>query len=131
MPRDRGKVPERTRHSEDTLDKVYFGLASAGITGQLAIDAVNAMQNEGILFRERAEEIISNSYEVPMATPELLQAVLAERERQIQLGYTLEHDKASGPYHLLGVVVELLRKKEQVKALATLMALAMILPIES
>lgn len=38
---------------EQTLTKVYAGLEAAGITGQDAIDAVNQMQNEGILFRER------------------------------------------------------------------------------
>lgn len=40
-------------HDEQTLTKVYAGLEAAGITGQDAIDAVNQMQNEGILFRER------------------------------------------------------------------------------
>lgn len=53
MVRDRGKRPERVvTHSEDTLFKVYAGLAAAGISGQQAIDAVNQMQNQGILFRE-------------------------------------------------------------------------------
>jgi len=55
MTRDRGAQPERVVHDDQTVAKVYFALASAGITGQLAIDAVNQMQNQGILFRERDE----------------------------------------------------------------------------
>lgn len=43
-------------YDEDTLRKVYAGLEAAGVTGQQAIDAVNQMLNEGILFRERAPE---------------------------------------------------------------------------
>lgn len=56
MTRDRGKQPERVVNNDTTLAKVYFGLANAGVTGQQAIDAVNQMQNEGILFREREPE---------------------------------------------------------------------------
>lgn len=56
MARDRGRHAERVVHDDSTLAKVYFGLAQAGITGQLAIDAVNQMQNEGILFREREKD---------------------------------------------------------------------------
>lgn len=55
MTRDRGKRVERVSHTEDTLVEVYFGLAAAGVTGQQAIDAVNQMQNRGILFRVRDE----------------------------------------------------------------------------
>jgi hypothetical protein len=44
---------------EDTLPKVYAGLRAAGITGQQAVDAVNQMQNQGILFRERAPEPVA------------------------------------------------------------------------
>lgn len=40
-------------HDEKTLRKVYMGLAAAGVTGQTATDAVNEMQNQGVLFRER------------------------------------------------------------------------------
>jgi hypothetical protein len=40
-------------HDEKTLRKVYMGLAAAGVIGQTATDAVNEMQNQGILFRER------------------------------------------------------------------------------
>lgn len=130
MARDRGKVPDRTSFSEDTIFKVYKGLELAGFKGAVAMDIVNQIQNQGILFRERTEETVVSSLEIPVASPELLIEVMTERARQIDLGYTLEHDKAKGPYHLLGVVVELLRRKEQVKALATLMALAMILPVE-
>jgi len=55
MGRDRGKQPERISHSDDTLFKVYAGLAAAGITGQVAQDAVTEMQNQGILFGERED----------------------------------------------------------------------------
>lgn len=40
-------------HDEQTLTKVYEGLAAAGVIGEQAIDAVFQMQNRGILFRER------------------------------------------------------------------------------
>ena len=48
-----GQEPPVEYHDEDTLTKVYVGLESAGVTGQQAVDAVNQMQNKGILFRER------------------------------------------------------------------------------
>ena len=44
---------EELHHDEDTLKKVYEGLLKAGIFGQQAVDAVNQMQNQGILFREK------------------------------------------------------------------------------
>lgn len=56
MARDRGKQPERVSHNDMTLFKVSMGLKAAGITGQLAIDAIAEMQNQGILFRERTAE---------------------------------------------------------------------------
>lgn len=37
----------------ETLDKVYDALATIGITEAQAINAVNAMQARGIIFRER------------------------------------------------------------------------------
>ena len=43
---------EELHHDENTLRKVYEGLLAAGIFGQQAVDAVNQMQNQGILFRE-------------------------------------------------------------------------------
>lgn len=52
-----------THHDEGTLMKVYKALAANGLEGQDAIDVISDMQNEGILFRERAsdEEIGSTS----------------------------------------------------------------------
>lgn len=47
------EVSETTHDDEQTLAKVYGGLADAGIVGQQAIDAVFQMQNHGVLFRER------------------------------------------------------------------------------
>ena len=48
-------VPVTTTHNEQTLRKVYLGLAAAGIRSQRAIDAVTQMQNQGILFCEKTE----------------------------------------------------------------------------
>lgn len=39
-------------HDENTLRKVYEGLLKAGIFGQQAVDVVNEIQNQGILFCE-------------------------------------------------------------------------------
>jgi hypothetical protein len=50
MPRDRGARPERAVSQDPAVAKVYFGLAKAGITGQLAIDAVSCMMAEGVIF---------------------------------------------------------------------------------
>lgn len=41
-------------HDEGALRKVYLGLWQEGIYGQKAADVVSALQNVGILFRERA-----------------------------------------------------------------------------
>lgn len=46
---------EETTYNEDTLLKVYATLTKYGMTNERAIDAVAAMQNDGILFRERKE----------------------------------------------------------------------------
>lgn len=42
-------------YDEQTLTKVYEGLADAGVIGQQAKNAVFQMQNRGILFRERSQ----------------------------------------------------------------------------
>lgn len=41
--------------TEATLFKVYKALRATGLTEQQAEDAINEMQNAGILFRERPE----------------------------------------------------------------------------
>ncbi|HET9725768.1 MAG TPA: hypothetical protein VFP28_02560 [Gemmatimonadales bacterium] len=41
-------------YDEGTLGKVYGALLRAGLNQSQAIDAVNYMQNEGVLFREVA-----------------------------------------------------------------------------
>lgn len=41
-------------HNENTLYKVYAALSAVGIDIALATEAVDEMQNRGILFRERA-----------------------------------------------------------------------------
>lgn len=54
--RDRGKAVTRVSHNEQTLFKVYAGLAAAGVRGQLAIDAVEQMGKQGVLFREEVTD---------------------------------------------------------------------------
>lgn len=39
-------------HDEETMQKVWAGLRAAGLDDTQLIDAVNQMQNQGILFRE-------------------------------------------------------------------------------
>lgn len=46
--------------NENTLHKVRSGLSAAGLTEQQITDAINGMQNQGILFRERGKEIPSH-----------------------------------------------------------------------
>lgn len=41
-------------YDERTLNKVAFALEKAGLSGQKTLDAINEMQNAGILFRERS-----------------------------------------------------------------------------
>lgn len=41
---------------EDTLFKVINALVRSGLTEQQATDAINEMQNAGILFRERSKD---------------------------------------------------------------------------
>lgn len=43
------------RHDEGTVKKVYHALLQTGLTNNQALDAINEMQNVGILFRERAK----------------------------------------------------------------------------
>ena len=126
--RDRGRTnSERTHHSEDTLFKVYAGLAAAGIQGQQATDAVAQMQNEGILFRERTPD---EQVELPKApffalhipTGSLVGAILAEKSRQIGKGYTLEHDAEHGVGHLIVIAADRLLAKKPVEGLAVLAA---------
>lgn len=42
------------RYDERTLFKVHRALMDSGLDYQAAIDAINNLQNAGILFRERA-----------------------------------------------------------------------------
>lgn len=54
VPRPQEVVkPPALSYSEDTLFKVYEALRGQGLSETTIEDAVNAMQNEGILFRER------------------------------------------------------------------------------
>lgn len=58
--------PTGETHDEDTLTKVYEGLYRAGLSGVEAADAVNQMQNAGILFRERAPEPAATDEPTPI-----------------------------------------------------------------
>lgn len=42
---------EAVTHDDTTLERVYEGLAAAGVKHRQAVDAVNQMQNQGIAFR--------------------------------------------------------------------------------
>lgn len=44
---------DTTSYDEGTLVKVHNALSQAGLSSEQISDAVNAMLNEGILFRER------------------------------------------------------------------------------
>lgn len=45
-----------THYGEETLSKVYEGLRAAGLSSGQCVNAVDAMQNRGILFRERIKQ---------------------------------------------------------------------------
>lgn len=49
--------PEELYHDENTLIKVYGALEGEGVPHYTAVNLVNAMQNAGILFRERPRSI--------------------------------------------------------------------------
>lgn len=42
------------KNDDETMDKVYGALAAVGLSQTQIVNAVNQMQNSGILFRERA-----------------------------------------------------------------------------
>ena len=44
---------DKQNHFGNTMDKVYESLKEAGLDDYGALNAVNYMQNRGILFRER------------------------------------------------------------------------------
>lgn len=55
VPRPQTVVnPPKLSYDEETLHKVYQALRGRGLSETTVDDCVNAMQNEGILFRERA-----------------------------------------------------------------------------
>jgi hypothetical protein len=62
LTRDHDLMATRNQEtfSEETLLKVSAGLAKAGVYCQQAANAISAMQNEGILFRERAGEAVAD-----------------------------------------------------------------------
>lgn len=44
-------------HDENTLRNVYLALQDTGMSDEKAIEAINAMQNRGIYFREQADKV--------------------------------------------------------------------------
>ena len=49
-------MPDPLHYDEQTLFKVRHALVSGGVTDAQALDLITAMQNAGILFRERPRE---------------------------------------------------------------------------
>lgn len=47
------KPSPELKATEQTILKVYLALSKVGIHGQMAVDAINELQNEGILFLEK------------------------------------------------------------------------------
>lgn len=53
-PEEKAEIPEDTEYyNEETLFKVYESLRRSGLSDSACRSAVNQMQNDGILFRER------------------------------------------------------------------------------
>lgn len=52
----REQLQDLTDALEGTIFKVYAALMKSGLTHKQATDAINEMQNEGILFREIHED---------------------------------------------------------------------------
>lgn len=57
FPRENPPPPEMASetHNDNTMLKVYNSLRRAGLSDQQVNDAVNQMQNDGILFREMTD----------------------------------------------------------------------------
>lgn len=55
-------INDETCYNEETLHKVYAGLLAAGIGQGQAIDVVNQILNEGILFRERRADLAVHAF---------------------------------------------------------------------
>jgi hypothetical protein len=49
-------LTDLTAHGEDTLFKVQAAITALGYSGQPVLDIIAALQNKGILFRERVPE---------------------------------------------------------------------------
>jgi hypothetical protein len=49
-----GSTVYDAEHTEETLRRVYGALHTEGIYGQKAVDVVNAIHNNGVLFRDRS-----------------------------------------------------------------------------
>lgn len=49
-------MSEKLEHTEDTMRKVRSALMVSGLNPDQIDDAINEMQNEGILFRERSKK---------------------------------------------------------------------------
>jgi hypothetical protein len=53
-------VHEQLYHDDQTLRKVYDTLRDTGLSESETLDAINEMQNKGLLFREAARSYIDN-----------------------------------------------------------------------
>lgn len=43
-------------YDDETMAMVYMALMESGLTHEQAVNAINSMQNAGILFRERGDD---------------------------------------------------------------------------
>lgn len=68
----------RVTHDHNTLDKVVVGLKTVGLPDAIITEAINAMHNEGILFRERAEEGEAIEWDIDANRP-MSETVAAEK----------------------------------------------------
>lgn len=56
--RDRGKSPERRVQNDEIKMRAYLALSAAGVTGQVAVDVLDQIRNQGLslVLTEQGEE---------------------------------------------------------------------------
>ena len=109
--RGEGVILDMTTHDEKTLAKVYAGLKAAGIYNQDAIDAVNQIQNHGILFREGVKKA------------DFFNTITTERKQQRGHGYDEAHDDREGLNHLVHLAQAYFARGKLIEGNAMLLAI--------
>ena len=104
-------ILDMTTFEEETLAKVYAGLKAAGIYNQDAIDAVNQIQGQGILFRENVKK------------EDFYTTVTEERASHSKLGYDATHDAEHGLEHLVHLAQIYFARGQLAKGNAMLLAI--------